>query len=128
MGVRTICYCGNLLVNVYVAESNSNKKTIGKICIHCDVIREHTEFFQKLKETKIKQTKEKNKYKVLDNKKEHCPYCKGTKFESKKIPSKIIKGQKNNPYVKYKCKNNKCKSKEHEGIWTVSLPMNTTLI
>ncbi len=137
VGMKTKCNCGNLLVNIYLAQSNGNKKPIGKFCVHCDNIRYPEKWFNELKKEKIQKTEEKKKYQNIAITKIHCPYCNGIRFTKRKIGVTYTKyptgehttgkitylEQKNNPYIKYSCRNSKCKSETHNGIWTVGLPM-----
>ena len=123
--------CKNYLQNVYLAETGGNKKPIGLFCVHCDFPREPEGWFIELKFDKIKETEEKRKYQKSDNE-THCTYCKGTnirkdkdKFIYYKYPvydkklGKVKKyvEKKINKIMTYHCKNPKCKSQTHKGIW-----------
>lgn len=133
--MKTECItCKNKLVNVYLAESGGNKKTIGKFCVHCDMPREPSEYFLELKHDKILKTEEKRLQKKFDNK-TRCPYCNGTNYRKlkdsfifHKTPiyekdGRTIKKyleKKINKIMKFNCKNSKCKSETHKGKWSVN--------
>ena len=122
-------WCKSNLVTVYIsdtAESNRQKKAIGKICVNCDVVRDTTKFFNELKGKVQKKFKEKEESKpIFDPTKQVCPYCSHSRYSKKYHHQKRVKETRDdgsirwrwyNPRFEYKCK--KCKL-----IWSKGLPM-----
>ncbi len=134
LGPRTRCFCGNFLQDIYLAKAGGNKEPIGKFCVHCDDVRDEEAWFLELKKEKIAKTEEKNKYKNINTTKELCPYCHKSKHSQKidnttYITSPIYNKttgkttyykRKYSITTKFSCKNPKCKSETHEGIWKTS--------
>ena len=133
--MKSECFtCKNKLVNIYLAESGGNKKTIGKFCVHCDTPREPNEYFLELQNEKILKTQEKKSHIKFDNK-VRCPYCNNTKY--KKLKDKFVyhktpvyekdgktikkfTEKKINKIKRFKCKNPKCRAETHKGKWSVN--------
>ena len=122
-------WCKSNLITVYIAdtsESHRPKKSIGKICVNCDIVRETSQFFNDLKTKVQEKVKEKEKSKpFFDPSKQLCPYCNHSRYSKKYHPQKRVKEVRDdgsikwrwhNPHFEYKCK--KC-----EKIWTKGLPM-----
>lgn len=131
---RVTCLsCGNNFVKIYLAQTGGNKRPIGLFCVHCDTPRNPEGWFTELKFKKIKETEEKRKHMNFDNK-IRCSYCGGIDYKKDKdkfIYHKHPIYEKDQTTVKkyvekeygkntvFHCKNLKCKTKSHKGIWSV---------
>jgi len=116
------------MVSFYIADTTKSHKpkiSAGKICPNCEWIKNRTETYEGLKLAKKKEKKKLEQLPKFNKTKPSCIECHSLKIRQRKFGVKYVKYkhsdgttgiQKNNPHIKYTCKECGC-------VWTKGLPM-----